>query len=133
MLLVSEIPENYKFAIPEDQKNLGRLEKLKQVRSKLTAITHVNYSARVQSVSHKTNSRYFKLLKAFKELTDCSVMINTSFNVRGEPIVCSPEDAYRCFMRTEKDALVIGNFILHKEAQRHFVDKTSWQTEYDLD
>jgi carbamoyltransferase len=133
MLLVSEIQENYKVAIPEDQKNLEGLEKLKQVRSKLTAITHVNYSARVHSVSHKTNSRYYKLLKAFKELTDCSVMINTSFNVRGEPIVCSPEDAYRCFMRTEMDALVIGNFILHKEAQPHFVDKTSWQTEYDLD
>ena len=133
MLLVSEIRDNYKAAIPEDQKNLEGLEKLKQVRSKLTAITHVNYSARVQSVSHKTNSRYYKLLKAFKKLTDCSVMINTSFNVRGEPIVCSPEDAYRCFMRTEMDALVIGNFILHKEAQPHFVDKTSWQTEYDLD
>ena len=100
------------------QKNLFGIEKLKIKRSDLPAITHVDYSARVQTVTEEDNSRYYKLLKAFKEKTGCPVLINTSFNVRGEPIVCTPEDAFRCFMRTNMDYLAMGNFILDRTKQK---------------
>jgi len=93
------------------------LDKLNIKRSIIPAVTHVDYSARVQTVHYETNSRYYKLLLRFKELTGCPILINTSFNVRGEPIVCSPTDAYNCFMGTDLDTLVIGNFLLKKENQ----------------
>jgi carbamoyltransferase len=101
-------------------------------RSEIPAITHVDYSARVQTVHPETNPRYHDLIKHFEERTGCSVIVNTSFNVRGEPIVCSPEDAYRCFMRTDMDTLVMESFILHKAEQPAFSD-TNWREEYELD
>ena len=94
------------------------IDKLNVPRSVIPAVTHVDYSARVQTVHEQTNPRYYKLIKRFKELTGCSVLVNTSFNVRGEPIVCSPEDAFRCFMGTELDVLVVGNTLLAKKMQK---------------
>jgi carbamoyltransferase len=91
-------------------------------RSKIPAVTHVDYSARLQTVHKKTNYSYHKLISKFEEKTKCATIVNTSFNVRGEPIVCTPEDSYRCFMRTEIDVLVIDNFILYKGEQPHFKD-----------
>jgi len=115
-----------------DQSKKG-LDKLKQVRSLLPAITHVDNSARIQTVHKETNPRFHQLLSAFKTLTDCSVLINTSFNVRGEPIVCTMEDAYRCFMRTEMDVLVLENYVLLKGEQGEFQDTQDWQQEFELD
>ena len=103
-----------------------------QKRSELPAITHVDYSARIQSVSQERNKQYYGILKEFEKLTGCGVIINTSFNVRGEPIVCTPEDAYKCFMRTEMDVLVINNLIFYKEEQEPWNDD-SWRNEYELD
>jgi carbamoyltransferase len=108
-------------------------EKLKLKRSELPAITHVDYSARVQTVHEETNPRYYRLLKSFDQLTGCGVLVNTSFNVRGEPIVCTPTDAYRCFMRTEMDYLVVENFFLDKNDQPAWEDDTTWQDEFELD
>lgn len=109
------------------------VEKLKVQRSDLPAITHVDYSARVQTVHEDTNPRYYNLLRAFERQTGCAVLVNTSFNVRGEPIVCTPEDAYRCFMRTEMDHLVLENFFLAKEDQPRWQRDESWQDEFELD
>jgi carbamoyltransferase len=103
------------------------------VRSEIPAVTHVDYSARIQTVSRATNPRYHDLIGAFERLTGCAVIINTSFNVRGEPIVCTPEDAYRCFMRTEMDCLVLEDFLLRKEAQPSWSDKGDWRRQYALD
>ena len=102
-------------------------------RSDLPAITHVDHSARVQSVSRATQPRFHALLSAFEELTGCPVLINTSFNVRGEPIVCTPEDAYRCCMRSEIDDLVLGNLLLEKELQPARADAGAWRQEFTLD
>ena len=102
-------------------------------RSSLPAITHVDYSARIQSVSRETNPRFHGLLEAFQDLTGCGLMVNTSFNVRGEPIVCTPEDAYRCFMRTEMDVLVLGNQILLKQEQPELHEEFDWREQYALD
>ena len=99
----------------------------------MPAITHVDYSARIQTVSRKTNPRYYNLINAFKKRTGCPTIVNTSFNVRGEPIVCSPEDAYKCFMRTEMDVLVIQNQILFKNLQPKLEKKESWEKEFELD
>jgi carbamoyltransferase len=96
-------------------------------------VTHLDYSARVQTVHRETNPRYYALLKAFEEKTGCPVLVNTSFNVRGEPIVCTPEDAYRCFMRTEMDVLVLENCILQKTEQRPLEGDTDWKKEFELD
>ena len=93
----------------------------------------MDYSARVQTVHQDTNPRYHDLLKAFEQLTGCGVLVNTSFNVRGEPIVCTPTDAYRCFMRTEMDYLVVENFLLDKNEQPALENDTSWQDEFELD
>lgn len=114
------------------EEKLG-FEKLYQLRSELPAITHVDYSARVQTVNKKTNPRYHALISAFKDKTGVPVLINTSFNVRGEPIVCTPEDAYRCFMRTNMDVLVVGNYVFLKKDQPEMPLDTSWQKEYELD
>lgn len=104
-----------------------------QERSDVPAITHVDYSARVQTVSRDTNPRYYDLIKEFEKRTGHGIIINTSFNVRGEPIVCTPEDAYRCFMRTEMDCLVLGSFLLRKENQPEWKDKADWRRDYVLD
>ena len=102
-------------------------------KSDIPAVTHVDYSARIQTVTKETNPRYYALLKAFEEKTGCAVLINTSFNVRGEPIVCTPEDAFRCFMRTEMDVLVLENYVLLKENQQPVEKDTSWMKEFELD
>jgi carbamoyltransferase len=99
----------------------------------LPAITHIDYSARIQSVSRETNPRYWELIDEFKKLTGCGVIVNTSFNVRGEPIVCTPDDAYRCFMRTEMDYLVVGDYLLDKKNQPAMSETGDWRKEFKLD
>jgi carbamoyltransferase len=133
MLIVAPIQEKLRIDLTQEQQQLFGIEKLKLKRSELPAITHVDYSARVQTVHEETNPRYYQLLKAFEQLTGCGVLVNTSFNVRGEPIVCTPSDAYRCFMRTEMDYLIVGNFFLDKNQQPAWEDDTSWQDEFGLD
>jgi carbamoyltransferase len=103
------------------------------VRSSIPAVTHVDYSARLQSVSREDNQRYYDVIDAFRKKSGCSVIINTSFNVRGEPIVCSPHDAYMCFMRTEMDYLMLGNYLVDKTEQRPLSDDTNWRDEFELD
>src|SRR5579884_3207432 len=117
MLLVTPIREDRKHALPERYHEQPLYDRLYFLRSDLPAITHIDYSARIQTVSRKTNPRYWELINQFKSLTGYGVIVNTSFNVRGEPIVCTPDDAYRCFMRTEMDVLVLGNFVLYKKDQ----------------
>jgi carbamoyltransferase len=133
MLIVGPVLQNLRIALSEEEKKLFGVEKLKIKRSQLPAITHVDYSARVQTVHKETNPRYHLLLTAFYERTGCGVLVNTSFNVRGEPIVCTPEDAYRCFMRTEIDFLVVENYLLDKRAQPEWPKDDSWKTEFELD
>jgi len=133
MLIVAPVKEELRVPLTEDQRKLFGIEKLKLKRSELPAITHVDYSARVQTVHADTNPRYHQVLKAFEEKTGCGVLVNTSFNVRGEPIVCTPEDAYRCFMRTEMDHLVLENFLLDKSEQTEWEKDDSWKDEFELD
>ena len=117
MLLVAEVKKSLQLPMSEQDKKLFGIEKLNVKRSSIPAITHVDYSARIQTVHENTNSRYFKLLKKFKEITGCPVLVNTSFNIRGEPIVCSIKDAFKCFMGTNLDILVCEDFILYKKDQ----------------
>ena len=117
MLLVADVKKNIQLPMNEDDQRLFGIEKLNIKRSSIPAVTHVDYSARIQTVHKETNPKYHKLLKKFKEITNCPLLVNTSFNVRGEPIVCSIEDAFRCFMGTNLDILVCENFILYKEKQ----------------
>ena len=117
MLLVADVAEKRRLAMTEAQKALFGIDKLNVPRSEIPAVTHVDYSARVQTVHRETNPRFHKLLTQFRARTGCPVLVNTSFNVRGEPIVCTPEDAFRCFMGTELDVLAIGNCLLRKEQQ----------------
>ena len=118
---------------PKDEALFG-IDQLNVIRSSLPAITHVDYSARVQTVSRSTNPRFHGLISAFKQRTGCPVLVNTSFNVRGEPIVCTPNDAYRCFMRTEMDVLVLENHLLLKQNQpQRAANDTAWMQEFALD
>ncbi len=133
MLLVAPVKKELCNDMTKDQKKLFGIEKLNVKRSSIPAITHIDYSARVQSVSSSTNPRYYKLIKEFKKITGCPTIINTSFNVRGEPIVCSPQDAYRCFMRTEMDVLVLENQILFKKDQPKAEIDETWKQEFELD
>jgi carbamoyltransferase len=133
MLLVAPIREDKKIPIPEGYRDKPLYERLYFLRSDLPAITHIDYSARIQSVSRRTNPRYWELINKFKEQTDYGVIVNTSFNVRGEPIVCTPDDAYRCFMRTEMDFLVVGNYLLDKKDQPALSETGDWRTEFKLD
>jgi carbamoyltransferase len=133
MLIVANVREKLRIQLSDEQKKLFGIERLKLKRSELPAITHVDYSARIQTVHQDTNPRYYKLLKVFEAETSCGVLVNTSFNVRGEPIVCTPEDAYRCFMRTEMDYLVIENFLLDKRQQPSWGKDESWKEEFELD
>ena len=133
MLIVAPVKKDLRIPMTEKEQALFGINKIRIARSTLPAITHVDYSARVQTVHEHTNPTYFKLLKAFDELTGCAAVVNTSFNVRGEPIVCTPEDAYRCFMRTEMDYLVLGNFILAKDDQPVQETDETWKTEFALD
>ncbi len=133
MLIVSPVEDSLRIDMTEAQNQLFGSEKLNVPRSELPAITHVDYSARIQTVHRETNPRYHALLSAFKHRTGCSVLVNTSFNVRGEPIVGTPDDAYRCFMRTEMDYLAVGNFLLAKTDQPPMPDDGPWKTEFELD
>jgi carbamoyltransferase len=133
MLLVAPIREDKKIPLPEGYNHKPLYERLYFLRSDLPAITHIDYSARVQSVSRETNPRYWELIHEFKKQTGYGVIVNTSFNVRGEPIVCTPDDAYRCFMRTEMDFLVVGNYVLDKRDQPALSETGDWRTEFKLD
>jgi carbamoyltransferase len=133
MLIVAPLRDSLRIPLTPDEEALFGIEKLKLKRSELPAITHVDYSARVQTVHPETNPRYHALLATFREMTDCGVLVNTSFNVRGEPIVCTPADAYRCFMRTEMDFLVVENFLMDKKDQPAREQDESWKTEFELD
>ena len=133
MLLVAPVKKELCNDMTTKQKKLFGIKKLNVPRSTLPAITHVDYSARVQTVSKENNPRYYNLINAFKELTNCPLIVNTSFNVRGEPIVCTPQDAYRCFMRTEMDILVLQNQILFKDKQPKAEQNEQWKQEFELD
>ena len=133
MLLVAPVQERLKLPMSEAQQQMFGIDKLNVPRSEIPAITHVDYSARVQTVHRETNPRYHDLISHFERRTGCAVIINTSFNVRGEPIVCTPEDAYRCFMRTEMDYLVLENFLLSKPEQPAWEKDDAWQDEFGLD
>ncbi len=133
MLIVAPVRENLRLPLTAEQQQLFGIEKLKLKRSELPAITHVDYSARVQTVHPQTNPRFHALLAAFEQETGCGVLVNTSFNVRGEPIVCTPSDGYRCFMRTEMDYLVVENFLMDKKDQPVIEQDESWKTEFELD
>lgn len=133
MLLVAPVRKELCYEMTDEQKSLFGIDKLNVVRSQIPAVTHIDYSARVQTVHKELNPRYHKLLTAFYQKTGCPVLINTSFNVRGEPIVNSPEDSYRCFMRTNMDLLVIENYLLHKQDQPKLKDDIDWMKEYELD
>jgi carbamoyltransferase len=133
MLLVAPVVEKRRLPFDPKHENLWGIDLLNIPRSDVPAITHIDYSARVQTVHQETNPRYHKLLSAFEKKTGCAVLVNTSFNVRGEPIVCTPEDAYRCFMRTEMDVLVLENFVLLKEEQKPLENDSDWKSEFALD
>ena len=132
MLLVASINSERKILMTDEQKKLFGIDKLNIKRSQIPAVTHVDYTARVQTVNKNTNSRYYDLISKFKKKTGCPVIVNTSFNVRGEPIVCSPTDAFNCFMGTELDYLVIGDCILDKSKQNPNLKK-DYTKEFELD
>ena len=133
MLLVAPVVEGRRVPAPDESSALWGIDKLKVPRSEIPAVTHVDYSARVQTVDAVRSPTYHALLEAFEARTGCPVLVNTSFNVRGEPIVCTPEDAYRCFMRTDMDALALGPFLLGKEAQPDWKEDGDWRDEVPLD
>ena len=133
MLLVAPVLEKRRTEVTEEQERLWGIELLKVPRSDIPAVTHIDYSARIQTVHESTHSRYYALLKAFEGKTGCGVIVNTSFNVRGEPIVCTPADAYRCFMRTELDLLVLENCVLEKAQQKPLEGDSDWRNEFELD
>jgi carbamoyltransferase len=133
MLLVQDVAEKIKKEVPANYHDLPQREKLYTVRSTIPAITHIDFSARIQTVHEQTNPKYHQVISAFKKLTGCPVVINTSFNVRGEPIVNTPEDAYRCFMRTEMDYLVIGDYVFVKKEQPDWNERDKWKDEFVLD
>jgi carbamoyltransferase len=132
MLLVADVVPHLRRAMSEEEQKLFGIAKLNVPRSSIPAVTHVDYSARVQTVHRDTNPRYHALISAFEQRTGCPVIVNTSFNVRGEPIVCTPEDAFHCFMGTEIEALAIGNCFLRKEDQDPSLKK-NYETAFDLD
>jgi carbamoyltransferase len=136
MLLVAPVGERLRREVSGEEEKLFGIEKLSVARSSIPAVTHVDYTARIQTVRREENQLYYDLIAAFGRLTDCPVLVNTSFNVRGEPIVCTPEEAYTCFMRTGMDCLVLGDYLLEKGEQDEasFVDDTAaWQEEFQLD
>jgi carbamoyltransferase len=133
MLLVAPVRKERQTPMTEEQTRLWGIDQLNVPRSDIPAVTHIDYSARVQTVSRGVNPDYYDLLKAFERRTGCPVLVNTSFNVRGEPIVCTPEDAYRCFMRTHIDALVLGSFLLDKADQPAWKETENWQSTFQLD
>ena len=133
MLLVAGVQVRRRRAMGEDESRLWGIDRLNIPRSEIPAVTHVDYSARVQTVRRDVAPVYWSILEAFRQLTGCPVIVNTSFNVRGEPIICTPEDAYRCFMRTEMDALVLADCVLDKAAQPAFEESEDWRQTFTLD
>ncbi len=133
MLLVADVNKNKQLPMTEEQESYFGLKKLNIARSEVPAITHIDYSARIQSVSKITNERYHNMLTAFNDKYGCPVIVNTSFNVRGEPIVCTPKDAYLCFMRTEMDYLIMNNYLLSKSEQKPLDKDSNWMSEFELD
>ncbi|HUF71961.1 MAG TPA: carbamoyltransferase [Gammaproteobacteria bacterium] len=133
MLIVARVRDHLRIPLTDEQEKLFGIDKLKLKRSELPAITHVDYTARIQTVHEETNPRYHRLLEAFERRTGCGLLVNTSFNVRGEPIVGNPADAYRCFMRTDMDYLVVENYLLAKRDQPYWEKDDSWQSEFELD
>lgn len=133
MLIVAPVKQERRAKMPEGYNAMPLLERLYVLRSDMPAITHIDFSARVQTIHKETNPRYWQLLDTFKQKTGYAVMVNTSFNVRGEPPVCTPEDAYKCFMRTEMDYLVLGNYVLSKLEQPEWPEKDDWKKEFTLD
>lgn len=133
MLLVASVKKERRYELTEEQKTYFGIDKLNVVRSEIPAVTHVDYSARIQTVHKETNPKYHELISRFKEKTGCPMIVNTSFNVRGEPIICSPKDAYTCFMRTEMDYLVLENFLLDKNKQPKVLHEIDWKREFELD
>ena len=132
MLLVANINSDKKIEMTDQQKKLFGIDKLNIKRSEIPAVTHVDYSARVQTVTKERNNRYYDLILKFKEKTGCPLVVNTSFNVRGEPIICTPTDAFKCFMGTEMDLLAVGNFVLYKQQQDEEL-KENYEERYELD
>ena len=133
MLLVADVRKDKQLPMTEEQESYFGLKKLNIARSQIPAVTHVDYSARIQSVSKDTNHRYHKMLTIFNEKYGCPVIVNTSFNIRGEPIVCTPKDAYLCFMRTEMDYLILNNYLLAKKDQKPLNNDSDWMSEFELD
>ena len=133
MLLVHPVQESRRLELPDNYDSLSLRDKLYYQRSDLPSITHIDFSARIQTVHKETNPRYYQLIDAFKQQTGYGVIVNTSFNVRGEPIVSTPDDAYRCFMRTEMDYLVVGNYVFDKKQQPEWQEKDNWKEEFVLD
>jgi len=133
MLQVAQVRQERQNPLPEDYHSRPLYDRLYHLRSDVPAITHIDYSARIQSVNKDVNPRYWQLIDTFRQQTGYGVIVNTSFNVRGEPIVCTPEDAYRCFMGTEMDYLVMGDFLFKKEEQPQYADRDYWQQKYELD
>jgi len=133
MLIVAPVKQGRQIPMTEEQKSLWGIDQLNVPRSDIPAVTHVDYSARVQTVSRETNPDYYDLIRAFEDRTGCGVIVNTSFNVRGEPIVCTPEDAYVCFMRTEMDYLVLGSYLVEKSEQPAWEEVGDWRDEFELD
>ena len=132
MLLVADVKEAHRLKMSKADQQLFGIDKLNVARSKIPAVTHVDYSARIQTVHTETNPKYHRLITKFKELTGCPIVVNTSFNVRGEPIVCTSEDAFNCFMGTDLDVLAIGNCLLRKERQ-HPSLKKDYKSKFELD
>jgi carbamoyltransferase len=132
MLLVADVRRDRRRSMTADEEALFGIDKLNVVRSEIPAATHVDYSARIQTVHQGTNPRFHALLKAFQQRTGCPVLLNTSFNVRGEPIVCTPEDAFRCFMGTDIEVLTVGNCLLRKQDQDPSL-KLNYETAFELD
>jgi len=130
--LVDDVKKDKRIEMTKEEKSLFGIDKLNIKRSSIPAVTHVDYSARIQTVHKRTNPKYHALITKFKEKTGCSVVVNTSFNVRGEPIVCSPEDAFKCFMGTELDVLVVGGCLLRKKQQDKSLIK-DYKDKYELD
>jgi carbamoyltransferase len=133
MLIVAGVKDNKRKKINDLQDNFQGFDQLKIIRSEIPAVTHVDYSARVQTIRRDDHPLYYDMINAFYKKTGCPVIINTSFNVRGEPLVCSPEDAFNCFMRTEMDFLVMGCFLLDKKEQKTLEEDIKWQEVFELD
>jgi len=133
MLLVASVAEDRRVAPTDDDERLFGIERLGVPRSDIPAVSHVDYSARIQTVDAERSPEFHGIITSFDEITGCPVVVNTSFNVRGEPIVCTPADAYRCFMRTDMDVLAVGPFILDKRAQPEWPEEEDWRDELELD